>query len=76
MLFWVVTGYLRSPAETDGNVRAEEEGVVAIDQADRGGQLRLRSNLVEISTSGWGGGQALGRSVASRLLARADEIIE
>jgi hypothetical protein len=37
MLFGVVTGYLRSPAETDGNVRAEEEGVVAIDQTDRGG---------------------------------------
>jgi hypothetical protein len=29
-------------------MRAQEEGVVAIDQADRGGQLRLRSNLVDI----------------------------
>jgi hypothetical protein len=49
-------------------MRAEEEGVVALDQTDRGG-------ATAVAGSGEAA-KALGRSVASSLLALADEVIE
>lgn len=57
-------------------MRAEEKGVVAIDQTDRGRQLRLRSNFIDISTSGWGCGQASRPFCRVKASRRAEEVIE
>jgi len=57
---------------------AEDKAVVAIDQTDRRVQIRLRCRVVEISTVAGSGeaAKAVGRSVESALLARADDVIE
>jgi hypothetical protein len=78
MLSWVVTGYppIASRNSID-DMRAEEEGVVALDQTDRGATAVAKPPRRNFEVAGSGeAAKAVGRSVASSLLARADEVIE